>query len=522
MEDNFYVTLPSNIEQNAFPENVQSNYITILNPPIVLSGDWTVGLTEIHIPKRVQNVTEKNNLFEATFADMGRFDTLQTVIKRSKLPLSKKQPGVANVYMTDLPNVVDLSDANMVAFELDIDPSIEFTREQYLTHLQIVLESMKDKTIHGITFQDGIKIEYRELQVGNDVSYVYFITFKNHWKLLFDADDIEDCHVELARMFGTPAWSFFQPKERTMLINKFDNLNGEREEFKAKLKPHRIYIFNTKATSTKVLLKIRERKINSMKIKSQQCIIPEGSYVSATKLIAAMTRALPKQMEGYFKFSVAAAGHLKITSFNHKYFNVVFPSSNTTASLGQMLGIPTDDLDTPLPSKPLIFVDGVRLNIEDPDTLQTANLTKAIDVNDLPEDFLLDPLPGSSVNASGLTVANLRTHGKSAYDPSYGHMGQYISMYPVDMYAGVYGLYVYCDIVAPGYTGNQQANLLRVVPTNVDNIGVFNYSNEPHYKPVSVQYITQIQIVIKSDVGDDIKFSSESKTLCKLHFKKKI
>jgi len=67
MANNFYVTLPSNASMKYFPDNTQSNWITLMNPPIELTDDWEVGLSEIHIPTTWQNINLSNNLFKVTY-----------------------------------------------------------------------------------------------------------------------------------------------------------------------------------------------------------------------------------------------------------------------------------------------------------------------------------------------------------------------------------------------------------------------------------------------------------------------
>ena len=207
-----------------------------------------------------------------------------------------------------------------------------------------------------------------------------------------------------------------------------------------------------------------------MIIKSQNCYIPTGSYTSPEHLVSAMMNALPRQVLNYLRFSVTDSGHLKITSFNYRYFNVSFFSDKQ--ALGQMLGLQDDiDIGVDLPESPSILYNGIEL-------------------------------------ASNLTLGD-------------GQISHYIPKYPIDINRGIYGFYIYCDIIMPENTGNMKTNLLRVVPINTDNLLVFNFSKTPHYKPLCMKYITKVQIVIKTDADEDINFPSDSKTLCKLHFKKK-
>jgi hypothetical protein len=57
MNDNFYVTLPSNVSQHKyFKQNTIANYITKLPSHISLDGKWEVGLVEVSYTKSWYNV----------------------------------------------------------------------------------------------------------------------------------------------------------------------------------------------------------------------------------------------------------------------------------------------------------------------------------------------------------------------------------------------------------------------------------------------------------------------------------
>lgn len=49
-KDQFYITLPSNSSMQFFPDNRTCCFITQLPRTIQLTGDWEVGLAEIHYP----------------------------------------------------------------------------------------------------------------------------------------------------------------------------------------------------------------------------------------------------------------------------------------------------------------------------------------------------------------------------------------------------------------------------------------------------------------------------------------
>ena len=63
MAGQFYVTLPSNSSMNYFPQNTITSYNTKLSEQIRLTGEWEVGIAEIHYPHSWFNVDETNNKF---------------------------------------------------------------------------------------------------------------------------------------------------------------------------------------------------------------------------------------------------------------------------------------------------------------------------------------------------------------------------------------------------------------------------------------------------------------------------
>lgn len=64
MNNEFFVTLISNASMNLFPHNTQARFITKLNPPISLSGKWSIGLSEISVPRSLYNITLSNNKYD--------------------------------------------------------------------------------------------------------------------------------------------------------------------------------------------------------------------------------------------------------------------------------------------------------------------------------------------------------------------------------------------------------------------------------------------------------------------------
>ena len=83
--------------------------------------------------------------------------------------------------------------------------------------------------------------------------------------------------------------------------------------------------------------------------------------------------------------------------------------------------------------------------------------------------------------------------------------------------------YIYSDIVEYQIVGNNQAPLLRIVPTGEVNKGL-NFTSKifdsPHYIPVARNNLDTIEIDITNHLGNPIYFTS-GEVVVKLHFKRK-
>ena len=84
---------------------------------------------------------------------------------------------------------------------------------------------------------------------------------------------------------------------------------------------------------------------------------------------------------------------------------------------------------------------------------------------------------------------------------------------------GFHALYVYCSICKPQIVGDIYAPLLRTVAVKGKrNEHVTIAYNPPHYVPVGIREISEIEIDIRDDTGGIVPFTF-GKVVCKLHFK---
>src|SRR4029434_2887440 len=62
----FYVTLPCNSSQSVYSDNKISSYRTKLARPLLLRGNWEVGLCEIQYPRTWETFTDEYATFILT------------------------------------------------------------------------------------------------------------------------------------------------------------------------------------------------------------------------------------------------------------------------------------------------------------------------------------------------------------------------------------------------------------------------------------------------------------------------
>ena len=101
---------------------------------------------------------------------------------------------------------------------------------------------------------------------------------------------------------------------------------------------------------------------------------------------------------------------------------------------------------------------------------------------------------------------------------------QYIEGFSqVSLNAGINSLYIYCDIIKPTIIGNTEARIIRRVEVPSDkrfgDTVEIGYISPQYYSLVSEE-ISHIEIDIKDDTNETIKFTS-GRTALTLHFRKK-
>lgn len=120
----------------------------------------------------------------------------------------------------------------------------------------------------------------------------------------------------------------------------------------------------------------------------------------------------------------------------------------------------------------------------------------------------------------GIIDVGIPIGGEAADTRSRDWTFTHIPKYRADVARGQYNLYVYSDLVFPQLVGDTYAPLLRVVPVQEKEYGdiVHQTFQTLQYIPVSKRNFDTIEIDIRNDSGESIKFAS-GKTLIVLHFR---
>jgi len=334
MANNFYVTLPSNASMKYFPDNTQSNWITIMNPPIELTDDWEVGLSEIHIPTKWQNINLSNNSFKVTFLNQeSEIIDIEYISQIKHLT----PPGVKTFFDThcitiDFPK----KDKGIIKFEFfqklsDIFDDLTLTKK------------LANKSV----FKNSIIIDLKNSsKINNETRPIFEINIEKGWFILFDHTNLDSNSIYLSRLFNCLPEDLYRPIGDSFIVNKYDNMDGMENENKYYLFDQKIYIFPPTFDIGSGLEK-SSRRISNLVSKSKICFLPEGSYSSPKILVSAINDNLPYQCKKNLIIVLTPSNNVKIISENAQFFNITFPNSEN--SLGRMLGFKMFDLDYPLP-----------------------------------------------------------------------------------------------------------------------------------------------------------------------------
>jgi hypothetical protein len=467
-DEGFYVTLPSTASMGVFPDNTSSNWITLMTPPIELDNTpWEVSLAEIHMPNKWENITEDNNSFDITFGDMERMLVLETV---SSNPIIAQNQQAAGTTAPRAPGLIAFSHTNLTrpiggarfsAIPHDQALHVEFQVDPDKVYTRDDYMQLMQQHFTGLAEEErgGIKL-------GDSVNVMYRSFYRDGqtsylYEINFNDDWVflYDCWT--IEKLHTPLSRFWGVVPSDII----DTFPPQTRVHKYDNLNGELPEYTSKLTNHKYYLfntKVFDRHKGLTRIQRPMISMNFKTITCRLKpgCYSTPERLVDAIMEVLPRqckeyFKLSVTESKTLRISSYNYHYFSIMFSSENASLGPMLGLLNDHIDVQLPERP---VD-------------------------------LEPT------------------------------GLYQGTYPIDINRGVFGFYIYCDLVMPEYVGDTKANLLRVVPANSDNLIVHDYSKGAHYKPLCVKQIAKIHIVVKTDSNQELQFTS-GKTLCKLHFRK--
>ncbi|XP_055930006.1 uncharacterized protein LOC129984661 isoform X2 [Argiope bruennichi] len=461
--NDFYITLPSNSSMDYFPKNTQASFRTKLSRPIILTGEWEVGLSEIFVPRTWFNIGNHNNKYSITYEET-------KLVEKDFLEYSiriKIEQGTSDEDIIDNINQsIEAICGHFVSFELDhknmnilIAPNYELhltaaDSPRLLTMLNLPREDRVIKTSESFMYRKPSKTNkdniFKIIARNMKRHFIIRVTRFNH-----KYTDMNNIHHELFQHInhnlmqtgiGGAADFIFDFKEDKVEITVQKNVELE---FRLLYAP----LFMRMLGMTKDIV-LTGRTLHVLQ-KIERPPMNEYFRVSITdKPTIPVKIKKTEDMElqvGFYKNSEQLFGSFKHLAFNHLANNKI------------------------------------KIHIPENSTLTL-------------QEGLRDLLGFKESTLNG---------------------GTHISDYQLELDGGITEIYVYSDIIESHFVGDTIAPLLRIIPVmskKEDQI-VINYQR-PLYFPLRKNYIDCIEIELRSSSGDGIIFTS-GKSLLVLSFRRR-
>jgi hypothetical protein len=334
--DEFYITLPSNASMSVFPKNSQSDWSTILNPPMELDGEWEVGLSEMHIPKMWKNIAADNCTFYCDYQSVDK-DIVRFVE-------SAKRGTAGGDHLANTTHFFEILGTEV------------YTREMLIHRLFVFLSQMKfnKTTINGHLLDDNISIQYEQKFLGApgifDRTAVTLSIAKN-WSLLFEFTGMNENWMTLCRLLSIDTATLYNPITKSLQMNIHDTMEGEQEEYEGLIRDGLFMRICCPDFDPSIGLVYTDRVMLTYKTLTKICRLPTGYYATHEQLIDALNKALPADCSTFLLFKQVGT-KIKIISFNFKLYGITFHAGVLGEKLMAMLGLAKTNLAKLLPSMP--------------------------------------------------------------------------------------------------------------------------------------------------------------------------
>ena len=467
---NFYVTLPSNASMQYFPQNTQSSYRTKLISPVILNGEWEVGLAEIFIPRNWFNVGLHNNDYTLTYeaerehvVENRHYDITFILVPNQNvndffLELNQNIENVVN-----MPNIVKFipdSEGKNVTIDIANGYELNFSKKRAWNFMRMLSFNDQEKTLRR-----SQTIKYRTAAILKNPLQTFTIVNKSPIRVAKHIIPLTPIKSEFdtgdqskGAIFSIVTKNIEALKLQNYVSFKYQPIADELE---IKL-------------SDFAELEITEENAMSMLRKLNE----ENSLVLKDKRTFQVNPFLPIEQGEYMNLTV-------------KEYPKVTKLEKVTTQLYLNVGM---------------YKSAAELFREFKD-IRLYQLPNAKVVLELPETYEI---------AMGKGLAEMLGFVKTNFKG-----GKHESQYPLELDAGITEILVYSDVIASHHVGDTNVPLLRIIPCmNEKNEQIVKHYEKPIYFPVRKQFIETIEIELRTSAGKKITFMG-GKTIACLSFRRK-
>ncbi|GFR23266.1 uncharacterized protein TNCT_687741 [Trichonephila clavata] len=446
-----------------FPKNTQALFRTKLARPIMLTGEWEVGLSEIFVPRTWFNIGNHNNKYSITYEET---QIIEKDFVEHNIRVKIDQGMTEEEVIEMLNQSIEDACGHFVTFAMDhkiinvlIAPNYELhltaaDAPRLLTMLNLPKEDRIIKISESFMFRKPSKTNKDNVMkiIARNLKryFIIRVTRFNH-----KYTDMDNMHHELFQHIN---------------FNLMHTGIGGAADFIFDFKENKVEI--TVQKNVELEFRLLHAPIFMRMLSMTKDVVLTG------KTLHVLQKIDRPPLNEFFRLSITDKPTIpvKVKKTEHLELEVGF-YKNTEQLFGSFKHLAFNHLAN----------NKVKIHI--PDT-STVNL----------QDGLRDLLGFKKSTLSG---------------------GTHISDYQVELDGGITEIYVYSDIIESHFVGDTIAPLLRIIPvmsTKEDQI-VINYQR-PLYFPLRKNYIDCIEIELRSSSGDGIIFTS-GKTLLVLSFRRR-
>lgn len=466
VKSEFYVTLPSNACMEVFPNNTQSHFTTKLSTPIMLKGEWEVGLVEAIIPRSYFNITLLNNSY--TLTQMKEITEYDNIVKH-EIPLTPLSERSGSLF-TDLNNnIQQITHTNGVNFvERGENVTIQVWRDEFELHIDSEkcdkLLYILNQPLRSLKITNTASFKFRNITDELDCQFFYLIDKrKSKDETIYIPLQSTNPESESLTLFG-------DINENIQLIAKTDKLKFVQP----KSQPDTVFLqipegyeIHISSQHAPYLLNALNSPLNDLLLQKTQIFLNVKDY---EKLVSS---------KEYFL--------LKRRAFKEGKVEMVKVTENLTIPIGQYST--TAELFDAIRGLKFILLSDKRVK-------------------------LLVPKQTTVVFGSG--IQQLLGFNESSFMD-----GEHISNYPIELNAGITEIFVYSDIIEPHRIGETSASLLRIIPLGGEKDDqIVRVYNNPLYFSLKSNYIETINIELRASTGARMIFNS-GKTFLILSFRQR-